>query len=167
MAALAGRAVGEADRAGEIAGVVDLDDGEAAMLLVIRAEAAIPWAAALGPAGVEQGPVAWLQPAADVQPVIRILLDQRLRHAVLGAPFLVEDLAVLADDLRRHQLPARLAQARGLAVEDPWHALAREVRRGGIGERVHRRSGHRGSWRAREAERRRAAQTVAHRASKT
>ena len=54
VAALPDRAVGEADRAGEVAGVVDLDDGQAAMLLVIGAEAAIPGAAALGPAGVEQ-----------------------------------------------------------------------------------------------------------------
>src|SRR3954462_8748691 len=76
VAALPDRAVGEADRAGEVAGIVDLDDGEAAMLLVIRAEAAIPRAPALGPAGVEQGPVARLQPAADAQPIFRIVLDQ-------------------------------------------------------------------------------------------
>ena len=61
------------------------------------------------------------------QPVIGILLDQRLRHAMIGAALLVEDPAVLADDLGRHQLPAGLAEARRLAVEEPGHALAREA----------------------------------------
>ena len=46
-----GRGIGEADRAGEVAGLVDLDDGQAGMLLVVGAEAAIPRTAALG-AGV-------------------------------------------------------------------------------------------------------------------
>ena len=60
VAALAHRTVGEADRAGQVARIVDLEDGDAAMLLVIGAEAAIPGAAALGARRVEQGAVARL-----------------------------------------------------------------------------------------------------------
>jgi hypothetical protein len=55
VAALADRAVGEADRAGQVAGVVDLDDGEAASAARGRGRGRNPRAAALGPAGVEQG----------------------------------------------------------------------------------------------------------------
>ena len=146
--ALSHRAVGEADRAGEVAGIVDLDDAQAAMLLVVGTEAAIPRAAALGLRRIVQRPVAGLQPAADVEPVIRVLLDQRLGDAMIEAALLKEDLALLTDDLGRNELPAGLAQARRLAVEDPRHALACEVSVGG--ERVHRRSGHKRSFRPRE-----------------
>src|ERR1041385_2099543 len=69
VAALADRRIGEADRAGEIAGVVDLDDGEARMLLMVRTEAAVPRAAALRPGGIDQGPVAGLKPVPDVEPI--------------------------------------------------------------------------------------------------
>src|SRR3712207_433416 len=149
MTAPAHGAVGEADRTGKVAGVVDLNDGEAAMLLMIRAEAAIPGAAAFGAAGIVEWAVARLQPAPDPEPVVGILLDQRLGDAVVGAALLVKDLPFLANNLGRNELPAGLAKAGRLAVEYPRHALANEVR--GFGERVHRRQGHKGSSPAREA----------------
>ena len=120
-----GRGVGEAHRAGEVAGLVDLDDGQAGMLLVVGAEAAIPRAAALG-AGVRlQRPVARLQVFEGAPPVDRVVRHQGLHHAVLGTALGIIDAALLLDDLGRHQAEAGLAQGGGLAEEEIGRRLTR------------------------------------------
>ena len=162
MAAAPDRAVGKAYRTAEVAGVVDLNDRQAAVLLVIGAKTAVPRAAPFRAAGVMKRAVAGLEPEASRQPVAGVLLDQRLHHPVLGAALLVENLAVLADDLCGDQFEAGLAQARRLSVEYPRQALAGEIRL--FGERVHRTAMRNRSLRGREAGRRRAAQARADRA---
>src|SRR4051794_37613964 len=62
VARLLRRGVGEANRAGEVALVVDLDQREAGMLLVIGAKTAIVGAAAFRAALEGERPVAGLQP---------------------------------------------------------------------------------------------------------
>ena len=120
-----GRGIGEADRTGEVAGLVDLDDGQAGMLLVVGAEAAVPRTAALGAGVRRQGAVAGLQVFQRAPPVDRIVRHQGLHHAVLGTALGVVDAAVLLDDLGRHQAEAGLAQRGGLAEEEIGRGLTR------------------------------------------
>ena len=125
MAVPLGRGIGEAHRAGEVAGLVDLDDGEARMLLVVGAEAAIPRAAALGAGERRQRPVAGLEVLQGAPPVDRVVRHQGLHHAVLGAALGIVDAAVLLDDLGRHQAETGLAERGGLAEEEIRCGLAR------------------------------------------
>src|ERR1700761_3521673 len=106
--------VGEADRAGEVARGIDLDDRKAAMLLMVRAEAAVERTAGLGSRLRRQRPVARLQPELLRAPVIEVVADQRLLHAMIATALQIEDEVVLDDDLRRHRDETGLAQARRL-----------------------------------------------------
>ncbi len=117
--------------------LVHLDEGEAAVLLVVGAEAAIV-GAALVDAGVElERHVAGLEEIAAALPVARLGGDQRLLHAVLGAALLIEDALALLQDLRRHQAEADLAERGGLAEKDigPRLAQRRRGRRSGADRR--------------------------------
>ena len=125
MAVPLGRGIGEAHRTGEVAGLVDLDDGQARMLLVVGAEAAIPRAAALGAGERRQRPVAGLEVFQRAPPVDRVVRHQGLHHAVLGAALGIVDAAVLLDDLGRHQAETGLAERGGLAEEEIRCRLAR------------------------------------------
>ena len=125
MAVPLGRGIGKAHRAGEVAGLVDLDDGEARMLLVVGAEAAIPRTAAFGFGERRQGPIARLEVFQGAPPVDRVVRHQGLHHAVLGAALGIVDAAVLLDDLGRHQAETGLAERGGLAEEEIRCGLAR------------------------------------------
>src|SRR5262249_37862123 len=125
MGGAPGRAVGKAHRAGEIAGLVDLDDGDAGMLLVIRTEAAIPRAAALGLGERRERPIAGLQVFERAAPVDGIIRHQGLHHAMLDAALGIVDAAVFLDDLGRHQREAGLAQRGGLTEKEIRRRLAR------------------------------------------
>src|SRR5205085_8652495 len=61
---------GKAYRAGEIAGLVDLNDREAAVLLMIRAQAAVERTACLGPRLGRKRPVAGLDPQFLLAPIV-------------------------------------------------------------------------------------------------
>src|SRR5829696_8105203 len=125
MAVPLGRGIGEADGTGEIAGLVDLDDGQARMLLVVGAEAAIPGTAALGAGERRQRPVAGLEVLQGAPPVDRVVGHQGLHHAVLGTALGIIDAAVLLDDLGRHEAETGLAERGGLAEEEIRCGLAR------------------------------------------
>ena len=77
-----GARIGEADRAGEVARLVDVDQREAGVLLVVRAEAAIVGAAELGPRLHLERPVARLDVVARQAEIGGVGRDQRLLHAV-------------------------------------------------------------------------------------
>jgi hypothetical protein len=122
------RRIGEADRASQVAVFVDLDQRQAAVLLVVGAEPAIVRAAPLD-RGVElEWHVAGLQKIAAALPVRRLARHQRLLHAVLAAALLVVHGTGLFDDLRRYQGEAGLAHRRGLAEK---HIRPRPARRRG------------------------------------
>src|SRR5215469_2159600 len=98
--------------------LVDLEQRQAGMLLVVRAETAIVGTAVFGP-GVElERHVARLQEIAAPLPVARLARDQRLLDAVLGATLQVKDRLPFLDDLRRDEPQAGLAHRGGLAEED-------------------------------------------------
>lgn len=124
-----GRA-GETHRAGEIAGVVHLDDGQARMLLMVGTEAAVIGAAMIRARLKLQRPVAGLQPVALRFPVGEVVGDQGLLDAVVRAALLQIDRSILGDDLGRDQSEATLTQAAGLAQEQVGRALARGGGRG-------------------------------------
>src|SRR5579872_1309185 len=128
---------GEADRAGQVAGVVDLDDRQAGVLLVVWAEAAVVGAAVFGAALQRHRPVAGLQPVALRFPIADVVGDQRLLHPVVAATFLEIDRAVLGQNLGRDQFQAGLTEAGGLAEEQIGRDLAglqrRRARRRGLG----------------------------------
>ena len=119
-----GRGIGEADRAGEVAGFVDLDDRQAGMLLVVGAKPAVPWAAALGPGVRLKRPVAGLQILQCAPPVDGIVRHQRLHHAMLRAALGIVDATVFLDDLGRYQAKTGLAQGRRLAEKEIRGRLA-------------------------------------------
>ncbi len=112
------RGAREADRAGEIAVLVDLDQGQARVLLVVRAQPAIIGAAELGAALPAERPVAGLDVILAQSPIGGVARDQRGVRSVPLTALLVPDLVVANLDLRRHQRQAGLAQRRGLAPED-------------------------------------------------
>ena len=98
------------------------------MLLVIGAQPAIIGTAKLGAGlGVER-PVAGLQVVVAELVVSGIGGDQRLLHAMGLAALEVIDVAVLDDDLGRHQRHAGAAHRGGLAVED----IGRDLADGGV-----------------------------------
>jgi hypothetical protein len=112
------RRIGKADRARQVAVLVDLDQRQAAMLLVVGTETAIV-RAALVDRGMEfERYVARLQEVSAALPIGRLARHQRLLHAVLAAALLVIHRAGLLDDFRRHQNKAGLAHRGGLAEED-------------------------------------------------
>ncbi len=112
------RRTGETGRAGEVAMLVDLDQCEAAVLLVVRAEAAIIGTALVDPGVEAQWHIARLQEIAAALPVSRVGRDEGLLHAVLMAALQVIDATLLLEDLGRHQRKTGLAQRGGLAEEN-------------------------------------------------
>src|ERR1700677_4080875 len=99
----------EADRAGEVAVLVDLDEREAGMLLVVGAEPAIIGAAVFGPGLQGKRTVAGLDVVLAQFPVGGVGRDQRRMGAVPRASFLIPDLVVAKLDLCRHEPETGLA----------------------------------------------------------
>ena len=119
------RRAGETGRAGQIAVLVDLDQRQAAVLLVIRTEAAII-GTALVDAGVKlERHIARLQEIAAALPIRRIGRYQGLLYAVLMAALQVIDAILFLQDLGRHQFEAGLAQRGCLAEKDVRARFAR------------------------------------------
>jgi hypothetical protein len=79
----------KADRAGEIAGLVDFDDGQAGVLLVVGAQAAVMRAAMLRPRLRAERAVAGLEIVLCPLPVVGVGGDDSLLHAVFGAEIIV------------------------------------------------------------------------------
>ena len=137
--------MGETDRAGQVAGLVDLQDRQSGVLLVVGAKAAVIGAAKIGAGLGQERPVAGLHPVAGGFPIGQVVADQGLLHPVVTAALEVEDVVVLGDDLGRDQAVADLTQAGGLAQEQIGRRLA-DRRQGRLGQgrgasnRVHRRS---------------------------
>jgi hypothetical protein len=119
-----GRRVGKADRTGEIAGLVDLDDGQAGMLLVVGAQPAIPGTPVVGARLRCQRPVAGLEIFEGAAPVDRIVGHQGLHHPVFGTALGIVDGAVFLDDLGRHETEAGLTKRCRLAEEEIGRRLA-------------------------------------------
>ena len=123
--------IGEADRAGEVARLVDLDQRQAAVLFVIGTQPAIERTACLGAGLHLQRAVARLEPQRLLLPIGQIVADQGFLHAMRAATLEIIDAAILADHLGRDRFEADLAQAGGLPVKDIRRGLARhDFRRG-------------------------------------
>ncbi len=119
------RGAGEAGRAFEVAMLVDLDQGQAAVLLVVGTEPAIV-GAPLVDAGMEfERHIPGFEEIPATLPIARLARHQCLLDAVFGAALQVIDRAALLDDLRRHQTHAGLAERGGLAEKDVGPRLAR------------------------------------------
>src|SRR5260370_1239510 len=107
----------EADRAGQVAVLVDLDQRQAGMLLVVGAEPAIVGATVFGMALPRQRAVARLEIILAELPIGGVGGDAGGLGTVLRTALLVPDLVVANLDLGRDQLDAGLAQRGGLAPE--------------------------------------------------
>jgi hypothetical protein len=91
---------GIADRAAEIARIGDLDEGEAGVLLVVGAKAAIVGTAPLDGGVVDHGHFRALdKDFATAAIVIDVVGDEDIFAAVRGAMLKEENLVVLKDDL--------------------------------------------------------------------
>lgn len=160
MTSAADCAVREAHRTRQIAGVVDLDDGEATVLLVIGTQPTIPRTAVLGASGKVLGTVARLDPIPKRQPIFGVIFDQRFGNAVLLASLEKIDFAVFAYLLCRDEGPTGFTQAGRLAVKQPRTGLATRMLDG----RVHRKRGRMRSSLPRKAEKHRTVRQRANRA---
>src|SRR5215207_9077568 len=89
--------VGEADRAVEVAGGVDLDDPQAGVLGVLGADATVTRAAVKGLRLTLAGVFAGLVEALDLQIALGVAVDDRLEFSVVGAPT-AEDHAGVANE---------------------------------------------------------------------
>src|SRR5262249_30501347 len=109
--------VDDADRALEVAVVGHLDEGQAGVLLVVVAGAAVGRAAVLDGGGEAErlGAGARVGVGADV--VGGVLGDQRLRRAARGAALLEVDAAVARDDVADEELQA-LRAGRGRLLDE-------------------------------------------------
>ena len=87
MACATYRRVGETNGTSQVAGFIDLDDGQTGMLFVIRAEATIKRTAVFRAGLGRQGPVARLQPVSLGFPIGEVIANQRLLDTMLAAPF--------------------------------------------------------------------------------
>ena len=110
--------VSEADRAVEVAGGVDLDEGEADVLLVFGAEAAIERAAVVDLGAEVEGYSAGLveTDAADVH--LGVGADDALKPTVFGASLAHVDLVVADDYLGVYDRLAFRANGAGEFVKD-------------------------------------------------
>ena len=125
-AAALGAALGIADGAAQVAVVRDLQQSQAAVLLMVRAEAAVVGAAVLHSGVVPAGLLGHLEedlPAAAV--VVHIVGDEHPLGAVARAALQQVDAALLEHDLGVHPAVASGADGHGRVVE--------EVRAGGGG----------------------------------
>src|SRR5215471_8260042 len=96
----------------------DLDQGEAGMLLVVRAQAAVERAAVLGAPLKRERLVARLDVVLAAPPIGGVGGDQGRLYAVRAASLLVPDLVAQKLDFGRHKRETGLAQRLGLAPED-------------------------------------------------
>src|SRR5262249_48758089 len=110
--------VGEADRAVEVAVAIHLDQREAGMLLVLRAEATVARTAVDDRGAEAERGRPRLVEAQRVEVHPRVRADQRLEPAVARAALAHDDLAVLEPDLRVDGRSADGADAAGELVED-------------------------------------------------
>ncbi len=127
-------AFGVADRAAQVAVVGDLDQGEAGVLHVLGAQAAVVGAAEVLRRVEALRQLRRLDVDLAALPVIRrVVGQQHALAAVLGAPFLQVDAFVLDQDLRLHPPQAGGADRHRAVVEQvrPYlgsHALRPLVR---------------------------------------
>ena len=103
MGSLRRGTVGKADRTGEIARLVHINQRQARMLLVVRAEPAIIGAAKLRAGLHLQGPVAGFQIIMAEFVVSGVRRNQSLLNPVGLAALQIIDIAILNDDLGWHQ----------------------------------------------------------------
>ena len=109
--------VGEADRAVQVAVGVDLDDPEAGVLLVLRAQPAVRRAAVLDLGLEGQRDRAGLVEPRRGQVRLRVAVDQRLELAVLPAALAQVDLVLADVDLGVDHHLAHRADALGVLDE--------------------------------------------------
>src|SRR5262249_47377692 len=140
MLAARRRGVGEADRTGQVAMLVDLDQRQTRVLLVVGAQSAVVGTAEFSPALQAERAVAGLDVVLAQAPIGRVSGDERRLHAVALAALLVPDFVVLDGDLGRDQRETDLAHRGGLA---PEHVGARSTQRHG-----HRRASRLAWWRS-------------------
>ena len=85
------RAFGEANWTGQVASGVDFENGEAGVLLVVWAQAAIKRAAVFRLGLRCQGSVAGFQPIPLRLPIGKVVADQSFLHPMRGAAFEIID----------------------------------------------------------------------------
>ena len=113
-----GAAGGVADGTAQVAVVADLDEGEAGVLLVVGAEAAIVGASPLHRSVVNERHLGRLdEDFAGAAIVVNVVGDQDALVAVLRTAFEEIDIAVLEDGLGVHTLVAGGADRDGDVVE--------------------------------------------------
>jgi hypothetical protein len=114
-----GAAGGVADGAAEVAIVADLDKGEAGVLLVVGAEAAVVGASPLDGSVVDLGHLGGLQEDfAAAAVVVDIVGDKDALGAVLGAAFEQVDIVVLENGFGFDFAIAGGADGDGYVVEE-------------------------------------------------
>jgi hypothetical protein len=108
----------EADRAVEVALRVHLDEGEAGVLLVLGAEAAVEWAAVmhLGLELERDGARLVVAQLSEVE--LRVGIDQRFERAVLRTALAHDDLVVTDVQLRVDHALAKGADRTGQLEKD-------------------------------------------------
>ena len=104
--------------------LVDLDEGQARMLFMVGAEAAIERTAVIRARLEGERNIAGLKPVPLLAPIGGIGRDQRLLHTVRAAALLVIDRVTLDEDLGRNRQQAGLAKGRRLAEELIWSDVA-------------------------------------------
>src|SRR5262249_35664050 len=110
--------VGEAQWALHVAGAVDLDDAEAGVLLVVKAQAAVVRAALFNPTDKSRWNAAWLVDTGLTCICLGISIDQRLGASVRGATLAHEHLAFTEHDVGVDRPPTLWADAARQLVED-------------------------------------------------
>jgi hypothetical protein len=85
---------------------------------MVRTKAAVIRAAMMCPALKLQGNIGGLQIVVATAVISRIGGNQGFLHAMRGAALEEENLVVLDQNLRRHEIEAGLTERRRLAVED-------------------------------------------------
>ena len=114
-----GAAGGVADGAAQVAVVADLDEGEAGVLLVVGAEAAVVGASPFDGSVVDLRHLGRLdEDFAAAAVVVDVVGDQDALGAVLGAALEQVDVAVLEDDLGVDLAVAGGADGEGDVVEE-------------------------------------------------
>ena len=115
--------VGEADWAVQVAAGIYFDQGQAHVLLVLRAQAAVQGAAVFDLGAEFQGQSARLVEFDRVHIHLGVGADDALGPAVGGAPFAHVDLVVADDDLGVYDRLTFGADAAGQLVEDVVRVL--------------------------------------------
>src|SRR5687768_8856883 len=109
----AGPSVGEAERALHVASRVDLDDAEASVLLVLRAEPAVVGAAAFDLRAERERDGAGLVELGRGQVGLGVAVDERLEAPMLRAALAQVDLAAAQQYVAVHHPPTGWADAAG------------------------------------------------------